>query len=143
MKDIQNSDIEKIIGWMIEKKADDVKYFDVRNKTDYTDYIILATGANELHLKAIALNVLEKAKKEDIQVLGKEGMNNAGWILIDMGYIIAHIALPDTREHYKFDQLFDEIQKKRIIEEGETNLDLDAEVNAVISLDLDAEIDND
>ncbi len=113
MTEVQNAIIESLIGWMVEKKAEDVKFFDVREKTDYTDNVVLATGSNELHLKAIATNVLEKAKESGMRILGKEGMNNANWILLDFGDIIVHITLAESRENYKLDKLFQEIQQKR------------------------------
>jgi ribosome-associated protein len=114
MTEIQNSNIENAIGWMLEKKADDVKFFDVRNKTDYTDYVIVATGTNELHIRAIANHVLEKAKENNMLLVGKEGFTSASWVLLDFGDIVVHITLPEARELYKLDTLFEEIQQKRI-----------------------------
>ncbi len=114
MTEVQNAIIESVIGWMVEKKAEDVKFFDVRDKTDYTDNIIVATGSNELHIKAIATNVLDKAKESGLRILGKEGMNNANWVLLDFGDIIVHITVAESRENYKLDNLFQEIQQKRI-----------------------------
>jgi ribosome-associated protein len=97
---------DKIIEWAEDKKAEDVIAIDVQGKTSYTDIIIVCHGSNELHLKAIADNICDNAKKEKIYYLSVEGKDNAAWILIDFVDIIVHIFRESTRKYYKIEDLW-------------------------------------
>jgi ribosome-associated protein len=96
-----------ITEWLEEKKAENIKTYDVRNKSDYTDMIMVCQGSGELHNRAIADNVVARAKENSVFVLGKEGMESATWILIDLVSVIVHIFDQSTREHYDIEQLWE------------------------------------
>ena len=105
--------VEKIISWALDKKAEDVKHIDVEGKTDFTDSIIICHGTADLHVRAIADNIITMAKSENIQILSSEGKNNATWILIDMGDIIVHVFNEETRDFYKIEDLYKISPKNR------------------------------
>jgi len=112
--------VKKITEWLEEKKAEMIKVYDVRSKSDYTDMIMVCEGSGYLHNKAIAQNVLDKAKEESIYVLGKEGMDNGIWILIDMITIVVHVFDHETREYYDLDELWevsDRVRKQKSVED--------------------------
>jgi len=112
--------VKKITEWLEEKKAEMIKVYDVRNKSDYTDMIMVCEGSGDLHNRAIAQNVLDKAKEESIYVLGKEGMDNGTWILIDMVTIVVHVFDHETREYYDLKELWevsDRVRKQKSVED--------------------------
>ncbi len=105
--------IKNVMEWASDKKAEDLKYFDVRGKTDYTDAIIVCHGTVELHLRAIADNIIVNAKQNKVQILSTEGRDEASWILIDMGELIVHIFNEETRAYYNLEQLLDNVPTNR------------------------------
>jgi ribosome-associated protein len=105
---------EKITEWAQEKKAEDITFFDVHGKTDYTDGIIICHGTADLHVKAIAENIVDKAHEEKIQILSVEGMDNAAWVLIDMIDIIVHVFSEEVRGYYQLEDLFTIKSKKEL-----------------------------
>ena len=112
--------VKKITEWMEEKKAEKIKVYDVRSKSDYTDMIMVCEGSGELHNRAIAQNVLDRAKEESIYVLGKEGMDNGTWILIDIITIVVHVFDHETREYYDLEELWevsDRVRKQKSVED--------------------------
>jgi len=102
----QKEIVDKIIKWAASKKAENIKYYDVREFSDYTDIIIICHGTAELHNKAIAEEILYKAKAEGIQLLASEGLANGTWILLDFVDIIVHIFNEETRNFYKLEELW-------------------------------------
>ena len=100
--------IEKLINWAVEKKAEDIVKIDVSEKSSYTDTLIICTGSGELHVKAIADNIVRQSKGEKIQFLSKEGMGTASWVLLDAGEVVVHIFKQETRDYYKLEKLWDE-----------------------------------
>ena len=95
-----------ITDTMKDLKAEDVQTFDVRALTTMTDFMIIASGRSNRQVKAIADKVIETAKTRRIRPLGVEGQNQAEWILIDFGDVIAHIMHPTTREYYQLEKLW-------------------------------------
>ena len=105
--------VKKIIEWAADKKAEDIIHLDVKGKTDFTDSIIICNGTAELHIKAIADHILQKAKENNIQLLSVEGMNTASWILIDLADIIVHIFNIEKRNYYKIEDIYKIAPKAR------------------------------
>ena len=95
-----------IVDTMADLKARNVQTFDVRALTTMTDYIIIASGSSDRQVKAIADRVVGAAKARQVRPLGVEGRQQAEWILIDFGDVIAHVMLPETREYYQLEKLW-------------------------------------
>ena len=91
---------------MEDLKAEDVQMFDVRALTTMTDYMIIASGRTGRQVKAIADKLIEAAKTRQIKPLGVEGQQQAEWILIDFGDVIAHVMHPSTRDYYQLEKLW-------------------------------------
>ncbi len=100
-----------IIDTMESLKAQDVQTLDVRAFTTMTDYMIIASGQSDRQVKAIADKVIEAARIKKIKPLGVEGQQQAEWILIDFGDVIAHVMRPDTREYYQLEKLWSMAQR--------------------------------
>jgi len=103
--------VEAIIEWLQEKKAENIKIYDVENKSGYTDVIIVCEGSADIHNRAIAQYLIDNAKEYHLSVLSKEGMDYGQWVLIDLGDVVVHIFLPQTRDYYNIDDLFDKVRK--------------------------------
>ncbi len=108
--------LEAILSWLTDKKAENIRVYDVENKTDYTDVIVVCEGSADVHNKAIANHLIDMAKENQLHVLSKEGIDFGQWILIDIGDLVVHIFLPQTRDYYKIDELFTKV-KNRLPEE--------------------------
>ena len=101
-----NKFAQQITDTMKDLKAEDVQTFDVRTLTTMTDFMIIASGRSDRQVKAIAEKVIEMAKSIQIRPLGVEGQQQAEWILIDFGDVIAHIMRPATRAYYQLEKLW-------------------------------------
>ncbi len=112
--------VEKLVEWAAIRKGENIKFYDLKGKTSYTDFVVLVEGSSELHLNAIADNIVDECKANKIHVRGKEGMKSTSWILLDFVDVIIHILTPSTREFYKLDDLFEKLQNnEKIVTEDE------------------------
>ena len=91
---------------MLEKKADDIKIFDVKDITTMTDYFIVCSSDSEPQTKAIANNIERTLKKNGIKPTNIEGQNKLEWILMDYITFIIHIFRSDKRQFYDLDRLW-------------------------------------
>jgi ribosome-associated protein len=91
---------------MEDLKAVNIEEIDVRDKTSMTEMMVVATGTSSRHVKAIADNVLEKAKENHFRPLGSEGEEMAEWVLIDLGDVIVHVMQSKIRDFYQIEKLW-------------------------------------
>jgi ribosome-associated protein len=98
--------VKLITQWASEKKAEKLKIIDVKEKSDYTDTLIICQSTASLHSKAIADHIMRLAKEHKLHILSYEGIENAQWILIDFSDIIVHIFLEEVAEYYKLEDLW-------------------------------------
>jgi len=89
-----------------ELKARDVREIDVRGKTGITDFMVIASGTSNRHVKSIADEVVKQAKQAGVAPLGVEGEREAEWVLVDLGDVVVHVMLPRTREFYGLERLW-------------------------------------
>jgi len=97
---------ELVVEAMDDAKARDISALDVRDMTDFTDYMIIATGTSDRHLRAVVDNVRTELKSSGVTALGSEGDDGGDWVLIDLGGVIAHVMRKDAREFYDLDGLW-------------------------------------
>ena len=95
-----------VLDTLDEMKARDVKVIDVRGKTAVTDFMVVASGTSDRHVKAIAEAVAYQAKEAGEPALGSEGVNQGEWALVDLNGIVAHIMLPKVRDFYNLERLW-------------------------------------
>ncbi|HPM01484.1 MAG: ribosome silencing factor [Candidatus Cloacimonetes bacterium] len=111
--------VKLIVEWLETKKAENISYINLQGKTSFTDAIIVCNGTAEIHNRAIADHVIDMAKEHKMMILGKEGMENAKWILIDLGDVIIHIFNSAMRDFYKMEQLWIKENKIQDTEQNE------------------------
>jgi ribosome-associated protein len=87
-------------------KAVDILELDVRKISNFTDYMIIASGRSARQVAALAENVVVKAKQAAEPPLGVEGMRAGEWVLVDLGDVVVHVMQPEVREFYQLEKLW-------------------------------------
>ena len=127
------SDISKIderIRWALqaaaEKKAIDLTVLDLRGIASFTDFFVIATGANKRQVQAISDEVVEQLKRRGTRSARVEGYQTAEWILIDYGDFIVHVFDEKARRFYDLERLWRDARRvdilAQLLESGISNL---------------------
>ncbi|WP_425918820.1 ribosome silencing factor [Acinetobacter sp. TSRC1-2] len=87
-------------------KAKDILELNVGAISNVADYMVIASGTSSRHIKALADNVAEEARKAGFRPIGVEGERDAEWILIDLGFVVVHVMLPTARKFYDLESLW-------------------------------------
>ncbi len=95
-----------IIDALDDVKAQDIIKLDVRKMTSVTDYMIVASGTSNRHVKALVDNVSEKAREAGHKPIGMEGEEGGEWVLLDLQDALVHVMLPKVREFYNLEKLW-------------------------------------
>jgi ribosome-associated protein len=93
--------IAKIIR---DKKGRDVKVFNAKNFTVFTDYFVISTVEVAEHGKAIMEEISKNI--QDRSILFVERDKNFEWIVIDCGDVIVHLMTEEKRNFYRIEALW-------------------------------------
>ncbi len=97
---------ELVIQALEDLKAENIKYLNLEGISGFTDRMVFASGTSSRHVKSIAQSVVEASKKANVTPLGVEGEDIGDWVLVDLGEIVVHVMLPETREFYDIERLW-------------------------------------
>ncbi len=97
---------ELVVDALEEVKAQDIVKLDVRDLTTVTDYMIVASGTSNRHVKALAEAVAEKCREAGHRPAGIEGEDGSEWVLLDLQDTLVHVMLPRVREFYNLEKLW-------------------------------------
>ena len=89
-----------------ELKAIDVSTLKVGDRTTVTDYMLIASGRSERHVRSLANNVATRAREAGLKPLGVEGESGGEWVLVDLADIVVHVMLPRVRDFYQLEKLW-------------------------------------
>ncbi|GIN89690.1 ribosomal silencing factor RsfS [Siminovitchia terrae] len=89
-----------------DKKAEDIVVLNMQGISLITDYFLICHGTSEKQVQAIAREVKSAAEKAGLDVKKIEGFEEAKWVLIDMGDVIAHVFHRDERNYYNLERLW-------------------------------------
>lgn len=104
MNSEQLSDL--VVDALEEVKAKDIVKLDVRKLTSVTDFMIVASGTSNRHVKALADAVADKSRKAGHRPTGIEGTEGSEWVLLDLQDTLVHVMLPRVREFYNLEKLW-------------------------------------
>jgi ribosome-associated protein len=98
--------IQLVVAALDDMKAVNIVTLDVTALTDVMDYMVIASGTSNRHVKSLASHVSVEAKKQGIAPMGMEGEDAGEWVLVDFGDVVVHVMLPATRDFYDLERLW-------------------------------------
>ncbi len=95
-----------VVRALESKKAQDITILDLHGLTIIADYFVIATGSSSQNIRALVEGILDEARKEGIKGLRPEGMDDATWVLLDLGDVVAHVFDAEHRNFYQLERLW-------------------------------------
>jgi ribosome-associated protein len=98
--------VQAAIDAALDKKAFDVVVLDLRETGAFTDFFVIASGANARQVQAIADAVKESLKAQHVRPAHTEGYERAEWVLVDYFDFVVHVFSTTARAFYGLDRLW-------------------------------------
>ncbi|OEY66728.1 ribosome silencing factor [Marinobacter sp. X15-166B] len=95
-----------VVNSLEDVKAKDISIIDVRERTSVADFMVLASGTSNRHVRSLADTVIAEAKERGVPMGNVEGAAVSDWILVDLGDVIVHVMMPATREFYDLERFW-------------------------------------
>lgn len=94
-----------------DKKAKDLQVLKTADLTTLADYFVICSGTSTTQVKALA-DFCEKTLKDAGEMPHHtEGHGDDGWVLLDYSSVIVHVFMPEAREFYKLERLWNDAEQ--------------------------------
>jgi ribosome-associated protein len=103
-----------IVQALDAKKAEDLRVLDVSSLSSITDYLILATGTSEPHLRALRIEVERVLDEQKAKILGVDTTKSSGWAVVDAFELMVHLFTPENREKYRMELLWKDAEEVKL-----------------------------
>nr|WP_275695525.1 ribosome silencing factor [Fredinandcohnia sp. SECRCQ15] len=97
-----------------DKRAENVIALNMNGLSLVADYFVICHGNSEKQVQAIAREIKDKADEHGIAVKKLEGFDEARWVLVDLGDVIAHVFHKDERTYYNLERLWGDAPTENI-----------------------------
>ena len=88
------------------KKAEDLRVLDVSAQSSITDFLVLATGTSEPHLRALRIELEKVLDAAKVRIVGIDTDRGSGWLVVDAFDAMVHVFSPAMRAHYRLENLW-------------------------------------
>lgn len=102
-----------VVDALLEKKGIEIQVMDMRH-SGYADYFVLATGASELQVRALADSALNEARESGEKPWHTEGLEHMQWVVLDFVDVVVHVFLPEKRAFYGLERLWNDGQTELV-----------------------------
>jgi ribosome-associated protein len=93
-------------GVLAEKKAGDLRVLDISEQSSITDYLVLATGTSEPHLRALRVELEKAIDASQVHIVGIETAQESGWTVVDLFDVMVHLFTSENRAKYRLEGLW-------------------------------------
>ncbi len=97
-----------VLRLLDDRLGENLVALDVRESASFTDYMIIATGTSNRHVKTLAQHLIEETKALGIERLGVEGIESLDWVLIDLVDVVVHVMRDAARKYYDLERMWAE-----------------------------------
>ncbi len=100
--------VEKVRAMLDSKKGENIVVLHVTDVSSVTDYMILCTGLNAPHLRALSDEVAKQLRLETPPVAAYRhaGSSESEWYVLDYVDFVVHLFTPSMRTYYALEQLW-------------------------------------
>ena len=100
-----------------EKKAGDLRVLYVGDKSSITDFLVIATGTSEPHLRALRVELEKVIDASGARIVGMDtGEARSGWIVVDTFDVMVHIFTEETRRRFSLEKLWNDAREVSVDE---------------------------
>ena len=92
-----------------DNKGIDIVSIPLDGKSSIADFMVIASGSSSRQVAALAEHLEVKLKRAGVSILGKEGLAQADWVLLDTAEVIVHLFRPEVRDFYSLERMWDTV----------------------------------
>lgn len=108
--------VNHIVAACQEKKAKNIVIVDMTEMLgSICQYFVICEGKTPTQVSAISEEIIDSLKKTSKErPISSDGLREGRWVGIDYGTVIVHVFLPELREFYDIDHLWEDAKMESI-----------------------------
>ena len=103
--------LKLVVQTLDDKKAEDLQVLDVKAQSSITDFLVLATGTSEPHLRALRIELEKALDGARVPIIGVENTQGSGWTVFDAFEIMVHLFTTENRAKYRLELLWKDAEE--------------------------------
>ena len=103
--------LKLVVQTLDGKKAGDLQVLDVSAQSSITDFLVLATGTSEPHLRALRIELEKALDGARVPIIGVENTQGSGWTVFDAFEIMVHLFTTENRTKYRLELLWKDAEE--------------------------------
>jgi len=107
--------LKLVVRALDDKKAEDLQVLDVTAQSSITDYLVLATGTSEPHLRALRVELEKALDGARVPIIGVENTQGSGWTVFDAFEIMVHLFTTGNRAKYRLESLWKDAEEISVV----------------------------
>ena len=101
---LSKEEVKELLAFIEQKlddgKAENIVTIDLKGKSSFTDYLVIANGNSSRHLNGLANNLIQDIKKAGFRARISGDTSDSGWIVIDLIDVMVHLFTGEMRDFY-------------------------------------------
>ena len=113
---MNNNKVTEIIEAITDRKGKKISLLDLKKiDTAPASSFVICQGNSTSQVSAIADSIRERLQKNlDTKPYNYDGYKNSQWIIIDYGDVMVHVFLPEFRDFYNLEELWNDADIKNL-----------------------------
>jgi ribosome-associated protein len=111
---LSKEEIKELIAFIEQKldagKAENIVTIDLKGKSSFTDYLVIANGTSSRHLNGLANNLIQDIKKAGYRARISGDTSDSGWIVIDLIDVMIHLFTGEMRDFYDLESIWKNVK---------------------------------
>ena len=89
-----------------DDKCDDIMVLDVRELSQVSDFLVVASGTSDRQIRSVQEHVVELGEQRGFPAFGAAGDEASTWVIADFVDVVVHLFEPNTRAYYDLEMLW-------------------------------------
>jgi len=94
-----------------DDKCTRIRLLDVRNLSQVTDYIVIASGTSERQMRSVLKHIEDLGAESGFRAYRVSTDERAVWLLADFVDVVVHLFEPEARQHYDLEMLWGDAER--------------------------------
>lgn len=111
-KSMSKEQVKELVSFIEQKldagKAENIVTIDLKGKSSFTDFLIIAGGTSSRHLNGLSNNLIQEIKKAGYKARISGDTADSGWIVIDLIDVMVHLFTGEMRDFYDLEGIWHE-----------------------------------
>lgn len=106
--------VKAVVAALNDKKAEDVRTYDVRGVSGLCDAFVVATGTAAPHLKGLVTGAEKAMRDLGVNAFRTSGDPESGWIVVDFIDVVVHVFSPEARAYYALEKIWKDAKSIKV-----------------------------